>query len=115
MPQSPNVIKNPSQGQGAQAKGPQMNDRDIINDVLSTEKYLTDNYNVFARETSYATLHSDVEAILCDTHNAARDSFNLMFQKGWYVLEGVDQQKIQQEQQNFSQYLTQFPYPGTMQ
>ena len=38
-----------------------MNDRDIINDVLATEKYLTDNLNIFARETSYANLHSDVK------------------------------------------------------
>ncbi|NLK07411.1 MAG: spore coat protein [Firmicutes bacterium] len=92
-----------------------MNDRDFVNDVLATEKYLTDNFNVFARETSYANLHSDVESILCDTHKAARESFTLMFQKGWYVLEGVDQQKIQQEQQHFSNYLTQFPYQGALQ
>ncbi len=115
MPQNPNVIRNPNAGELPKAKGPQMNDRDILNDVLATEKYLTDNFNIFAREASYPALHNDVEGILCDTHKAARDSFHAMFQRGWYVLEGVDKQKIQHDQQQFSNYLTQFPYQGALQ
>ena len=115
MPNSKNIIRNPNSGSLPTVKGPQMNDRDILNDVLATEKYLTDNFNVFARETSYATLHSDVESILCDTHKAARDSFNAMFQRGWYTFDGVDRQKLQNTQQQFSNYLTQFPYQGALQ
>ncbi|NMB24456.1 MAG: spore coat protein [Firmicutes bacterium] len=115
MPHNPNVIRNPNAGELPKVKGPQMNDRDILNDVLATEKYLTDNFNIFAREASYAALHNDVESILCDTHKAARDSFHAMFQRGWYVLEGVDKQKIQSDQQQFSNYLTQFPYQGALQ
>ncbi len=115
MPQNSKIIQNPQSGILPKVKGPQMNDRDILNDVLATEKYLTDNYNVFAREASYPALHSDVESILCDTHKAARDSFNAMFQRGWYKFEGVDQQKLQQAQQQFSGYLGQFPYPDVLQ
>lgn len=32
----------------------------------------------------------------------ARDSFNLMFKKGWYSLEEEDSQKITEEYQKFS-------------
>lgn len=115
MPHNKNVIQNPQSGNLPKVKGPQINDRDILNDVLATEKYLTDNFNIFAREASYANLHSDVESILCDTHKAARDSFNAMFQRGWYKLEGVDKQKLQQAQQQFANYQTQFPYQGVLQ
>jgi spore coat protein CotF len=115
VPQNSKIIQNPQSGTLPKEKGPQMNDRDILNDVLATEKYLTDNYNVFAREASYPTLHNDVESILCDTHKAARNSFNAMFQRGWYKFEGVEQQKLQQAQQQFSGYLSQFPYPDALQ
>ncbi|HHV94081.1 MAG TPA: spore coat protein [Firmicutes bacterium] len=115
MPQDNKTIQNPQSGTVPKVKGPQINDRDILNDVLATEKYLTDNFNVFAREASYPALYNDVENILCDTHKAARDAFLAMFQRGWYKLEGVEQQKLQQAQQQFSSYLGQFPYPDVLQ
>ena len=76
------TIKNPS----AQfEKGPEFSDRDRLNDMLATEKYLTDGFNVFVREASHKNLFDDVLQILNETHHAA-DVFNLMFQKGWYSL-----------------------------
>ena len=42
-------IKNPQTNQRT-VKGPEMNDRDRLNDMLATEKNLTNNYNVFARK-----------------------------------------------------------------
>jgi spore coat protein CotF len=34
----------------------------------------------------------------------------MMFQNGWYKLEAEEQQKLQQAQQQFSGYSSQFPY-----
>lgn len=109
--QNPNVIKNPKPANEPQVKGPQMNDRDYLNDILATEKYLTDSFNTAVREASHDALYQDMMTILNESHQAQRQAFNLMFQKGWYKLEAEQQQKLDQAYQQFSNYSTQFPYP----
>lgn len=107
---NPNVIKNPQTGQLPQVKGPEMNDRDFANDILATEKYITDNFNIFVRESSNQILHNTTSTILNETHVAARNLFNLMFKKGWYSLTAASQQDIQQTAQQFQNYQSQEPY-----
>lgn len=107
-------IKNPKPTYESQVKGPQMNERDRLNDILATEKYLTDSFNVSAREASHDLLHRDIMTILTETHQCARDIYNLMFQKGWYKLEVEEQQTLNQSYQQFSGYSSQFPYSQTV-
>jgi len=105
-----NVLQNPQMQGQDQSAGPQMNDRDRLNDCLSSCKWLTDNLNIMARESSHRALHQDVLNILVETHQSARDAFNLMFELGHYKMEVEDAQKIQQAQQQFQNYAqTQFP------
>ena len=109
--QQQNVIKNPKSQDIPQKKSPQMNERDFTNDILANEKYLTDNFNVFAREASHQELYNDIKQILNETHDCARNLFNIMFQEGFYKLKGAKKQDIQQTQQQFSNYLqSQSPY-----
>jgi spore coat protein CotF len=105
-----NQIANPQSGQLPQVKGPEMNDRDYLNDGLSTCKYLTDSLNIAVREASHEQLHADFQQIVTETHHSARELYNMMFQNGWYKLEAEEQQKLQQAQQQFSGYSSQFPY-----
>lgn len=104
------VIKNPQTGQLPKVKGPEMNERDFLNDILATEKYITDNFNVFSREASNQVLYQDTIRILNESHQAARNLFNMMFKKGWYQLTAASQQDIQQTAQQFQNYQTQEPY-----
>lgn len=105
-----NQIANPQTGQLPKVKSPEMNDRDFINDALSTSKLLTDGFNVAVREASHEQLHADMLQILMETHQSARELYNIMFQKGWYKLEAEDQMKLQQASQQFNGYSSQFPY-----
>lgn len=107
--QNQGTIKNPSVGV-PKVKGPELNDRDILNDVLATQKYLTDNYNIFVREASHEQLHQTVMGIFQDTHHTAREAYNLMFKKGWYTLTSAARQNVEQTHQQFANYQTQFPY-----
>lgn len=108
-----NTIQNPKMPGEPQVKGPQMNDRDRLNDCLSSCKWVTDNLNIMAREASHQALNQDVVTMLTETHQSCRDFFNLMFEQGHYKFEAADQQKIQQAEQQFSQYAqTQFPKNG---
>jgi len=96
-------------------KTPTMNDRDFINDLLSTEKYMTQAYTTALHEASHQHLYDDLLSIFTETQQMQRDLFNLMFQKGWYSMEVQDTQKIQQSYQQHTGYTNQFPYSGQMQ
>lgn len=114
--QSPNAneIANPKPANESQVKGPEMNDRDRLNDILALEKYLTDGFNVAAREASHRKLHQDMMTILNETHQCQYEIYELMFRKGHYKLEAQDQNSLNQAYQQFSNYSTQFPYtPST--
>ena len=111
QPQQTTTIKNTNPRSQNQVKTPKMNQRDFLNDILVTEKYLTDSFNVFAREASHIELHSDVRLILDESHNCARNIFNIMFQRGHYKLKTAPQQEIQKSWDQFSNYLSsQSPY-----
>jgi spore coat protein CotF len=107
---NPNQIKNPQTGQLPQVKGAEMNERDFLNDILATEKYLTDNFNIFVREASNQILHQQTMKILNESHVTARNLFNLMFRKGWYSLTAAGQQELRQTGQQFQNYKSQEPY-----
>jgi len=112
QPNQPNMntIQNPKPPSEPQVKGPEMNDRDRVNDILALEKYLTDSFNVSAREASHRELHQDIMTILNETHGMQYELYELMFRKGYYKLEAEDQNKLDQSYQQFMGYSTQFPY-----
>ena len=91
-------------------KTPQMNDRDFINDLLATEKYITNSYSTALNEASNEPLYQDLLSIFTETQNMQRELYDLMFQNGWYKLEAAEQQKLQQSYQQFKGYSNQFPY-----
>ena len=94
-------------------KTPEMNERDFINDLLTTEKYMTTSYTMALHEASHKGLYEDLMTIFTETQNSQRDLYNLMFQKGWYSIEAADQQKLQQSYQQFQGYTNQLPYNNT--
>jgi spore coat protein CotF len=110
-------IKNPKPANEPQVKGSEMNDRDRVNDVLALEKYLTDSFNVSAREASHPNLHQDIMTILNETHQCQYQMYELMFRKGHYKLQAEQQSTLDQTYQQFNNYASQFPYPvgGTVQ
>lgn len=110
---SSNMIKNPKPPYEPKVKGPEMNDRDRVNDVLAMEKYLTDSFNVSVREASHAALHQDILTVLNETHMCQYEMYQVMFKKGHYKLEAEEQQKLDQAYKQFQNYSTQFPY-GTV-
>jgi hypothetical protein len=109
--QAPMTIKNPKPAYEPQVKGPEFTDRDRLNDILALEKYLTDSFNVSAREASHLFLHQDILTVLNETHLAQYQMYEMMFRKGHYKLEAEQQSKLDQAFQQFSNYSTQFPYP----
>ena len=73
-----------------------MNDEDILNDILSNEKSMSNNYGYAIDEMSNKVLFKKIMDIFKDTKNAARNAFELSFEKGWYTLEKAEKNKIKQ-------------------
>jgi spore coat protein CotF len=90
-------------------KGPELNDRDRINDILTNEKYMTTGYNVGLNELQNPRLRKVIQDILQDTHTAQAQLFDLMFQNGWYKMKVADKQEIAAAHTQFSNYSSQFP------
>ncbi|WP_082233470.1 spore coat protein [Halobacillus massiliensis] len=91
-------------------KTPQMNERDFVNDCLSTEKYMTNAYSVALNEASNQQFYQDLATIFKETQDCQRNLYNLMFKNGWYALETADETKLQNSYQQFSGYKNQLPY-----
>lgn len=88
-------------------KTPQMNERDFVNDMLATEKYMTNSYSTALHEFSNNHLYQQIQGIFDETEKCQRDLYDLMFKHGWYKLEPADQQAIQKSYQQFSGYMQQ--------
>lgn len=99
----------PQTGQLPQVKGPEMNERDLLNDLLACEKSMTVGYNVGLNEMQNPKLHAEIQQILNNTHQMQQQLFDLMFRKGWYKMKAADQAEISQAHTQFSNYSTQFP------
>ncbi|WP_419882138.1 spore coat protein [Peribacillus sp. B-H-3] len=102
-----NKIQNP---ETSVSKTTQMNDRDFLNDMLSTEKYFNSSYSIALNEASHSGLYNELLNISTETKDMQRTLYNLMFEMGWYSLEKAEPQKISQSYQQFTGYKNQLPY-----
>lgn len=73
----------------------QMTDKDLLQDLLVTEKYITSAYDNFANESANPSLRQSVLNILNDEHNIQSDLWNTMNQRGWYQVQPAQPQQIQ--------------------
>ena len=88
------------QGQ-QQGAGAQFCDKEMMEDVLSTQKHLTGTYNTFANECASPAIMNELMSILEDEHKMQHDVFCDMQKNGWYQTEPAQAQKINQTKQKF--------------
>lgn len=71
-----------------------MNDKEILTDILSTEKCISNNFGYMINEMSNDNLYEVVYELLDLTKQSARDIFNLMSNEGMYSMENVKEENI---------------------
>ena len=96
-------IKNPKT---QVSSGINLNDKDYMNSLLSTLKEIVKNYAVALTESSNEILFRQYKEMFDSYANLQREVFELMFRKGWYVLEQAEQQKINKKYETLSQEFT---------
>lgn len=81
------------------------NDKDYINSLLSCLKEMSKNYVVAMTEASNEALFEKHKQVFLTLIALQREVYELMFQKGWYILEQADEAKISSKQQRlFTEY-----------
>ena len=76
-------------------------DQQILQDCLSTEKHMTDSYNLYAGECVNTQLRGSMLNILNDVHTLQANIFSTMQANGWYQVDPAEQQKIQKARDKF--------------
>jgi Coat F domain. len=79
----------------------QMQEKEVFDDMLSSQKFITDTYNTFANECASPNVRSEFMRILTEEHQIQADLFDEMSKRGWYPTTPAEQQKIQQAKQKF--------------
>lgn len=76
-------------------------ERDMMNDVLESQKFITDTYNTFTNECATPDVRNRFMNLLSEEHQIQAEVFDLMKQRGWYQAPAAEQQKVQQAKQKF--------------
>lgn len=85
--------------------GISLNDKDYLNSLLSSLKEMSKNYTLSLTEASNEVLYNEYKLMFNDYISMQRDVYELMFRKGWYVLENSDSNKINNKYQTLKQEL----------
>ena len=78
------------------------NDKDYLNSLLSCLKEMSKNYVMAMTEASNERLFEKHKQVFLTLISLQREVYELMFRKGWYILEKSDTQKINQKLQTLS-------------
>ena len=86
-----NIIKNKKE---EVSKGIELNDKDYLNSINSTLKEMAKNYSVVLTEASNKNLFKVYKKIFDNIITMQRQTFELIFENGWYILEKAEKNKI---------------------
>ena len=83
--------------------GMKLNDKDYITCLVSTLKELAKNYAMAMTEASCEALYSVYKEAFLSISELQREVYEVMFRKGWYILEASDVSKIDSKCQTLTQ------------
>ena len=83
-----------------------MQEKEMMTDLLCSQKFVTSLYNTFCNEASTPAMRSCLSSILQDEHRVQEEIFNEMSNKGYYKVEMAEETKLNAEKQKFAQTVT---------
>lgn len=83
--------------------GIKMNDKDYITCLLTCLKDMVKNYTIAMTEASNESLYKSYNSTFQELIKLQRETFELMFRKGWYSLEKAEPTKINEKFNTLSQ------------
>ena len=83
--------------------GVSMNDKDYMNSIRSCLKEMVKNYAVSLTEVSNEELYNKYKEMFLRYSELQREVYEVMFRKGWYILEKAEDTKINEKYQTLIQ------------
>ncbi len=80
-----------------------LSDKEMITDVLTSQKFITGGYNTNATESSGMAVKNTFLDLLDEEQKIGHEIFVEMQNRGWYQTEAAPQDKINQAKQKFSE------------
>lgn len=92
--------------QSSSSRKNRLSDRDMLMDLLVTQKYLSHFYDHAVMESSSSNIRDAFEALQQDEHETGRTLFNVMQERGWYSISASGQrgQQNRRGKNNQQQY-----------
>lgn len=78
-----------------------MTERDIVEDSISTQKFLAGTVNTYANEATSDELRTDLLNVLQEDHQLQAKFFQAASQRGWYDVKRANDQEISQAQSKY--------------
>ncbi len=72
-----------------------MTEKEYLDDALSSQKFISGNYNIWAGECVCEPLRNAMLNILDEEHNIQNQIFDEMSSKGWYQVKPANPQEVQ--------------------
>lgn len=85
------------------SKGISLNEKDYLTCLNATLKEMSKNYALVMSEASNEDLYTIYHDLFEKISQLQREVYELMFKKGWYILEKCDINKIQTKYQTLEQ------------
>lgn len=82
-----------------------MNDRDYLNDILCNEKSILVNTATALTEASNDKLKSEIYKFFETIETIQKETYELAWNNGWYVLEEAEKTKINQKEKELQKKL----------
>ena len=92
-----------------------MKDMEIMTDLLTSQKTITEHYNNYANECASKELKNSFLNILQEEHQIQADVFQVMNQRGWYKTQPADQNQLSTTKQKFESMQQQMQSGGQSQ
>lgn len=82
-------------------------DKEIMDDVLNSQKHISDIYNTYSNECTNQQLQDDMLKILREEHTIQFNVFGEMQKRGWYSPSAAQAQMINETKTKFENIATQ--------
>lgn len=82
-------------------------DKEIMDDVLNSQKHISDVYNTYSNECTNQQLQDDMLKILKEEHSIQFTVFGEMQKRGWYSPSAAQPQMINETKTKFENIATQ--------
>ncbi|QUH24859.1 spore coat protein [Serpentinicella alkaliphila] len=85
---------------------PAFSEKELMNDLIASEKQVTSAYNTGITETSCPNLRQELTKCLTETQEIQYQLFDAMKQRGWYQTKQAQQQDVQSAKTKYQQMKT---------